>query len=888
MGAIAGRFDLPTAEWATLMFTDIEGSTLLIQNHPGVFFAVIDRHFEILRRNTQQYGGTVVVAHSDALFARFGSAEDALQAAIATQRDLSSEEWPDAVALKVRMGLHTGEVHPVSDPRIGYVGIDVHRAARISEAANGGQILASSSTIAELDRDRVDAGTTFHFLGSHRLKDLSFPEHLYEVRVPDLLTGFPPIKSIDNRPTNLPKTTSAFYGRQHDLGAISEQLTTDHKRLVTLTGPGGAGKTRLAIEVAQSLVASYGDGVFMVTLGSVARPSLVLPAIAQTLGVPEYRGRTVLEGLTHFLSRRHILLVVDNFEHLMDASADMRTLLDACPQLDLLVTTREPLHLAGEFVYPVAPLPLPGSPNEDAALCDSVQMFADRARSVRRDFVLDSQTTPLVASICKRLDGLPLAIELAASRLRVLSLRELSERLNDSLSMIGKLYEDADRRHTTLNDAISWSYRLLNTDEQACLAKMSLFRGGFNLPAGEHVCGAHMPSGALFVDILMSLCDKNLLLTNTAGGSARFVMLETVREFALAKLDASGDAHSCKNRHADFYLRLVEALSSGLVGSDQRRRISELQMEMDNVRAALGWCLDQADFSRVSRYLQSLLWYLIPRAQFSEGLLWTERALAVASEIRTSHEFAVLNDVAGWLKLISGDYGGARPHFEITYEIFKAVGSRGDIAKSMITLGISTAITVEGDEGPNLIISALELCRELNDPHAVGTALIALGEGARAGGGLEMAMQCYDEALTLMRQCDDQYWTGALLMNMCHVALTTGDLDGAQKYLGEAIALANEYDYTMMINLYVAVAGELALKRGNPEDAARLFGAATALLHDVGITFEPADQAEFDKAIALASSELGSGQFNELLAEGVSWERGRALDFAAKVAGVEN
>lgn len=878
MPALPRRLD--HSEWATLMFTDIEGSTLLVQNHSEVFFEVVDRHFEILREKTVSNGGKVVVVHSDAFFASFDNADDAFLAAVEVQRALSEEDWPDDVVLKVRIGLHTGEVYPVSDTSIGYVGIDVHRAARISEAASGGQILMSSSTMAELDKDKIAEKGSVRFLGSHRLKDLSFPEHLYEVQIAGLSVEFPPIKSIDNHPTNLPKATNSFVGRQSDISAITSLLTSD-QRLVTLAGPGGAGKTRLAIETAYRLVPVYGDGVFMVSLGAVAKPSLFLPVVAQTLGVPEYRGRTVLEGLTHFMTKRHLLLLIDNFEHLIEAAADLKKLLGNCPKLDVLVTTREPLRFAEEVVYPVAPMQLPdATAHEAVSQSDAVQLFAERARAVKRDFVLDERTVPLVANICRRLDGLPLAIELAASRLRILTLTELSGRLDQSLSIIGKAHYDDDQRYTTLSEAISWSYRLLNPDEQRCFARMSVFRGGFSLAAAEHLCGDQTRPDLPVVDILISLCDKSLLTTNTAGGSSRFSILETIRQFALAKLQESGELDSCKDAHAIYYLQFVEQVSPGLVGPDQRRLVGELQMEMDNIRAALGWSLERADFDHICRYLQAVLWYLIPRAQFTEGLMWTDRALAIASGIKGTREFAILNDVAGWFKLISGDYAGAVPNFEVAHEIFKSLGCAEDVARTMITLGATMAATIESDTGPNMVIAALDECKKLEDWHSAGIALIALGEGARGGGDMQSAAECYEEALTLMRRSGDQYWMGALLLNMCHVCISNGDVGAARQYLREAIQLATEFDYTMMINLYVALAGEIALKESSFDDAARLFGAATTMLHRVGVTFEFADQVEFDKAIELTTAHLGAERYGELHAEGMSWDKTRALAFA--------
>jgi predicted ATPase len=759
----------------------------------------------------------------------------------------------------------------------------VHRAARIAESGNGGQILLSGEIRAELpDDDKQATLGTVRFLGSHRFKDLPYPENVYEFQIPDLPGKFPPIKSIDILPTNLPQTTTAFVGREAEAAEVSKLLTNGSTRVVTLTGPGGAGKTRLSIEVAKYLINHFRDGVFQVQLGGINDSRLVCPAIAQVLRVPDYPARTIIEDLKHFISGRCMLLILDNFEQVIDAADDLAAIVDYCAQLRLLITSREPLHLNTEIEFPVSPMAVPeeADSEDEIAGFDSVKLFADRAVAIRKDFVLDERTTPFVARICRRLEGLPLAIELAASRLQILDVSELADRLDKSFSALGRGPRDVDVRHQTLRDAVMWSYNLLDPKEQAYFRHLGIFRGGFDLSGAEAICPIDQTDGTDILDVIASLTEKSLLTTRTTEGGSRFRMLEPIREFAYGQLEESGEVARFAGNHCDYFLALAESVAPQIVTAQQRRAVTAVLADMDNIRAALSWCLETQRIGQASRFLRALLWLWIPRGWFSEGRSWAERALAVADASESTAEAAVLHDVAGWLQMISGDYAGSLPRFEQSHRIFSALGDEKETARAMITLGITKAVSTGGAEGPDLIMAALERCRELDDRDGTSLALIALGEGARAGGDIDAAAECYREALALMRQSDNQYWIGALLLNLSHCMLKKGDLPATLGHLREVIDLATGYDYPMMTNLYVALMGELLGRDGDFANAARLLGAAASMVEAIGVQFEPADQAEFDAAIQAATDDLGDAPFKQAYDEGFNWSPAAAIAFA--------
>ena len=497
--------ELP-AGTVTFLFTDIEGSTRLLSSLGSRYEAALADHRKLLRDAFSTHRGVEVDTQGDAFFYAFGRAHDALVGALAAQRALASHPWPDDVELRVRMGIHTGEPTVTAE---GYVGGDVHLGARICAAAWGEQILVSDAT-ARLVADTQDA--SLRDLGEHSLKDIDTPVRLHQVVAPSLRADFPPPRTASSYPTNLPPTLDPLIGRAEDISELTSLLSLTEVRVVTLTGPGGVGKTRLSLATGAELLSSFDDGVFFVELSPLTDPALVTGAIAAALGLRESPGRSLSETLSDYLASRQMLLILDNLEHLLDATPDVSALIASAPGLKVLVTSREPLRIAGEHEVSLAPLNLPAE-NADRSMVVSspaVELFVTRARALRPGFELTAEEASSVAAICRRLDGLPLAIELAAARVKVLSLSALASRLDQSLAALGHGRRDASARQRTLRGAISWSYELLTPDEQTLFRRLGVFAGGFTFEAAEAVCDRDDLSVAV-LDGLASLIDKSLV-----------------------------------------------------------------------------------------------------------------------------------------------------------------------------------------------------------------------------------------------------------------------------------------------------------------------------------------------------------------------------------------
>src|SRR6266542_2088011 len=537
--------ELPTGT-VTFLFTDIEGSTRLLQELGDRYAAVRDEHAEIVRRAIAEGDGVEVSTVGDSFFAVFRSPAGAVRAAVVAQRGLAAHDWSPPLAVRVRMGLHTGEGIPGGDS---YVGIDVNRASRIADAAHGGQVIVSDATRGLVEH-ALPEGTSLRDLGEHRLKDIIHPERLHQLVVEGLPADFPPPRTVDARPNNLPAQLTSFVGREEDVAEVERLLA--RPRLLTLTGAGGTGKTRLALQVAAKMLKEFRDGAYFVDLSSVTDPALVPSAVAGALGVPEVAGRPILDGVKDHLRDRELLLVIDNFEQVAEAGPVIEDLLTAAPGLKVLVTSRVVLSLRGEHEYVVPPLEPPDPERLPDVLTlgrfEAVQLFTERALAVQPGFRLTEENAPAVAEITARLDGLPLAIELAATRTKLLT---------------------PPQRQRTLRDAIAWSHDLLGGADRALFARLSVFRGGWTLEAAEAVCDPE----ALGLDVLEglgSLVDKSLVrMTGPDGGEPRFSMLETIREFGQEALRAVGDLDSVRRRHAEYFLGLAVEAESHLTGDDQ-------------------------------------------------------------------------------------------------------------------------------------------------------------------------------------------------------------------------------------------------------------------------------------------------------------------------------
>jgi predicted ATPase/class 3 adenylate cyclase len=611
----------------TLLFSDIEGSTRLLRRLGDAYAAALSAHRDLIRDAVGRHRGFEVDVQGDAFFVTFGSAYDAVAAAAEVQRALAEHVWPEGSELRVRIGLHTGEPAFV-DGR--YVGLDVHHGARVMAAGHGGQVLVSQST-----RALLDGRVRLRDLGEHRLKDLSEPQHLYQLEIDGLPAEFPPLNTLDNRPTNLPALASTFIGRAAELAEVESLLAREDVRLLTLTGAGGSGKTRLALQVAGEMIERFTSGVFFVSLARVRDWELVVPTIARALGLREHAGETMLETLTEYVRDRELLLVLDNLEQVPAAAPAIAGLLAAAPRLCVLSTSRTPLRLSGELTYAVPPLALPdaGRPADPAELerSDAVLLFVERARAAAADFALTPANADAVAQICVRLDGLPLAIELAAPRVRALPPPALLRRLDRRLSLLTGGAHDLDERQRTLRATIEWSHELLLDDEKSLFARMGALVGGCRLDAAEFLCDpdcSRAPGEIL--DGLGSLVDKSLLRRTTdSDGEPRFWMFETIREYALEMLEASGDAEQARRLHALWFVEEAERLDVASRTADRSTCLARLEEDDGNLTAAIAFARETRDAELMLRLVTALWSFWSTRGYVDEG----RRALEDAFEL---------------------------------------------------------------------------------------------------------------------------------------------------------------------------------------------------------------------------------------------------------------
>lgn len=840
----------------TFFFSDIEGSTRLLQKLDQRYADVLEAHRSILRSGVAAEGGSEVDSTGDAFFAAFPRASAAVHAAVSIQNRLNSHDWPEGVTVRVRMGLHTGEPALTST---GYTGMDVHRAARICAAAHGGQVLLSDTT-RELIQDELPPAAHLRDLGEHVLKDLNRPLRLTQLVIDGIPSEFPALRTLSNRANNLPVQPTPLVGREGDVRAVIQLLTRPEVRLVTLTGPGGTGKTRLSLQAAADLVDEFGDGVYFVPLAFISDAALVLPAIARVLGLRDIPAVPLAEAVREYLSNRRVLLLLDNFEQVAAAAPVVAELLGATHGVKILVTSRTVLHLSGEHEYPVPPLglPDPGGVRDVEALSQyaSVELFIQRATAVRPNFSVTEANAPAVAEICYRLDGLPLAIELAAARSKLFSPSELLSRLSKPFELLTGGPRDLPDRHQTLQRAIEWSYDLLDPPEQVLFRTLSIFAGGCRLEAAEAVCGAK----SVHIDVvegIAALIDKSLLRRGEGPHEdTRFVMLETIRDFGLDALRASNEEESVRKAHADYFMAFAEKAEPHLTGPDQIRWLDLIEKEHENYRLALSWARARGRREIGMRIGASIWRFWVVRGLIGEGRRQLERLRDMGSPATYHPAWTKLLNALATVTQMMGDFSSAR---DILRDILEETMERGDRPGMASTLNNLSWVLFElGDLTParGLAERARSLCHELGDRRGETAAMTNLAM-------ISAARSEFPEALALMQECrrireeiGEKRGVGYALGMTASVLQGMGEYDEAQRLIEQSLALADEVrDKQGPAYLYSNL-GHLDLERGRIDDAEANLRKAMPLWNETGNKFGIAFATGGEGLIALARGDL--------------------------------
>jgi predicted ATPase/class 3 adenylate cyclase len=840
---------LPTGTVA-FVFTDIEGSTRLAQTLPGERWeAVLARHRELIRTAVAAHDGVEVSTEGDGFFLAFARTSDAVAAVVDAERAIAAEPWPEDAVVLVRAGIHTGEGRLDADGS--YIGADVHRAARVAAAGHGGQVLLSQTTTT-LVADDLPPGVGLRGLGEHRLKDLR-PERICQLLIEGQRSEFPPIRSLDRQPNNLPTQLTSFVGRDRELREAGELLRTT--RLLTLTGPGGTGKTRLSLQLAADVAERFADGIWFVALEPVRDPGLIAGTILTTLGLVEAGGRSARDILVDWLATREVLLVLDNFEQVIDGAPVVADLLRGAPRISILVTSRAPLRVSGEQEYPVPGLPAPrdvlalsdleklnlpaGDRLLDAAGAsqyEAVRLFIARAVAVRPDFRVTNENAPAVAGIAARLHGMPLAIELAAARVKLLPPETILERLEHQLGILSAGARDLPERQQTLRGAIAWSHDLLGDGERRLLARLSVFVGGCELDSAEAVCGPPAElDGVEVIDCLMFLTDQSLVRAEEVDGGLRFRMLDTIREFAAEQLAARGEREEIERRHSATVLASVEAIQPLLSGDDQRRWLGRLERDHDNVRAVLDRAVAAGDAATAIPLAFAMWRYWQKRGHLAEARRRLQ-AMADAPWSRDDPRLrARLMEALGGVCWWQADIPAMGAAYAEALEIWQTIGDKREIANALYNDSFRYAVSdspgVRDPErlGFKQMNRARDLAVEAGDERGEANALWGIGNWMYFHEADDRGVGHFNDAIAIFRRLGDrtmEAWTH----HMIGVALVRpGEVEEARANIQASMRLFHTFGDVAGITLSLDDFASIAIATGDLPRAARLWGAARAL-----------------------------------------------------------
>lgn len=839
----------------------MEGSTRLLQQVGERYAGVLAECRRLMRAEFARHGGQEMDTQGDAFFVVFDRAADAVAAAVSVQHALASAHWPEDIDVRVRVGLHTGEPLLTSD---GYIGLDVPLAARIMSAGYGGQILLSQTT-RDLVEQHLPEGTYLRDLGEQNLKDIQKPVRFFQVCVSGFPADFPPLKTLSSRPNNLPVQPTPFIGREQEVTAVVQLLNRENVRLLTLTGPGGTGKSRLSLQVAMEMSNIFPDGIVFVNLTPIADPALVIPTIARTLELKETGDQSLLALLKASLREKKLLLLLDNFERVVSAATQLADLLAACPKLKIVVTSRAVLHVRAEYEFAVPSLALPDPQRPQhlhdlAALAqyEAVALFIQRAQAVRPDFQITEANAPAIVEICARVDGLPLAIELAAARMKLLTPQALLARLSQRLQVLTSTAKDLPSRQQTLRSTIEWSYTLLDSYEQQVFCRLSIFTGGCTVEAVEAVYARLGDEAERVLDGVSSLADKSLLRQTEIGEESRLMMLETIREYAVERLAARGETERAREAHATYYLSLAEEAEPGLCGPQQVAWFERLEREHDNLRAAIQWFLEprspgEQRIEMALRLLGALQRFWRMSGHFSEGHSYLERALALSQGARTEARAKALNVAADVALFDLYEHERAEALCQESLALYRELGDSRGIATSLSLLGWVAQRKFHREAANALHEEELALSRQLGDRRGIAEALYDLSYLAFSEGDYDRSYALKEESLALLRELGDKWRIAFLLLQVVSVASYAGDYDKAFPLAEEGLSLFRELEDKEGTADALLALGGVALNQG---DYAR---AEAALVEGLDMYREPG----LKRGIAKSLFALGRVAFGQ-------------------------
>ena len=872
---------LISAQTFTFLFTDIERSSELWEMHPQAMARALAQHDDLLRSLFEEHGGHVFKTVGDAFCVSYPNARAAINAAVAAQRGLASATWEETGPLRVRMAVHSGEAEQRDHD---YFGPTLNRVARVLGVGHGGQTLLSA-VAAESVRPTLSTEISLRDLGERRLKDLSQPEHIFQLVIQDLPDNFPPLRSLEVLPNNLPAQVTSFVGREREMAEVKRLSATT--RLLTLTGPGGTGKTRLSLQVAAELLDQFPHGVWLVELSTVSDPALISDAVMSAVGIREEANRPPLTTLVDALRGRNLMLVLDNCEHLISGCAQVAaTLLRSCPDVKIIASSREPLSIEGETIWGVSPLSVPDFRRnepvlnwEEIAKLEAVQLFVDRAAAVRPEFRLTADNSALIARICWRLDGIPLALELAAARVKLLPLAQILDRLDDRFRLLTGGSRAALPRQQTLGALIDWSYDLLSEPERILLRRLSVFVVGRTLEMAEAVCAGDGLDRVDIFDLLNSLADKSLLVVETGPtGESRYTMLESIWDYADDKLTQHGENERFRRRHLEFFTEFAETAEPHLYVAEQKAWLEKLAAEHSNMNRALRTSLEQQETVELGlRLAGSLTRYWEVRSYLTEGyeqfqellakaddaispvvrakaevgsgrLSWCQdrdedafrhyrAALAIYEKLGMQLQIGMVEGFLGFTQRNEGNYGEAKVHFDKALSIGKAVGSERIVV--MASNGLSTVLAVEGD--------------------------------------LVQARAIKEECVQKLKAIGDRWLLSFVKGGLAKVCFAAGDLEASRQYVTDALTITRDLGNNWSVPYAIEGIGDILAEQGEPARAVRLYGAASGQRETLALAFSPTEKESYAKAMDRLHKLVPDSRFDE------EWRKGRSLGFQAAV-----